>query len=207
MSGNMGDLPNLSQHSMTYNAPLIVDDSHGIGVLGINGAGTPAHLKSKVHMITGSLGKALASHGGFIAGPDSLIDDLIQSARPLIYSTAMAPASAAAALTSLHLLQDEPQHQASLHANIAHFQAQSRRLGLEILQSQTAIQGLAIPNIMRLKKIHESLITKGFLLGMMRPPTVQANNSLLRICLSALHTRNQIDSLLSTLSELLESTP
>ncbi len=178
---------------------LAIDDSHGIGVLGKNGRGTAEHLGVQVNIITGSLGKALASHGGFIAGSGSLIESLIQSARPLIYSTAIPPASASAALTALQIMANEPHHQQALHDNIAYFQRQAEALKLNCIPSKTAIQGIIIPNTDKLKTVHQALVKQGLLMGMIRPPSVPKNGSRLRICLSAAHSKEQIDRLLQSL--------
>ena len=207
MEGNQSDLIALTALKKQHDYSLVVDDSHGIGVLGDAGAGTTAHFGIKADIITASLGKALASHGGFVAGPEDLIEALIQSARPLIYSTAIPPSSAAAALAALTLMEKKSQHQAKCHENIAYFREQSKEKGLNALKSQTAIQGIIISDIKQLKTVHQHLLESGFLVGMIRPPSVPKNSSRLRICLSAAHTKKHIDALIQhTLIALEKST-
>lgn len=199
--GDLSPLPEMIKIAKRYNANLVIDDSHGIGVIGAYGSVSYHQVDSgDITAITGSFGKSLGSQGGFIAGSDALIEVICQMARPFIFTTSLAPASAAAALAALNLIKNEPEHQEKLLRNIDHFHRKANHFNITHPANPSAIQHIVIPDIPQLIKVHTKLKEHGFLVGMFRPPSVPKGQSRLRITLSANHTHTQIDLLLEIIS-------
>jgi 8-amino-7-oxononanoate synthase len=205
MDGDMAPLPDLVKAANLHNAWLMVDDAHGFGVLGKTGAGVLEHFElspSEVPILMATLGKALGGFGAFVAGSETLIEALIQQARPYIYTTAMPPAVAASMLCSLQVLTRESWRRAHLKDLILRFQKGARDCKLPLLDSDTAIQPVLIGGAEATVKIANYLEEKGFLVGAIRPPTVPVGSSRLRITLSASHSEKNIDDLLQALEEV-----
>ncbi|MGB3462013.1 MAG: 8-amino-7-oxononanoate synthase, partial [Rhodanobacter lindaniclasticus] len=147
MDGDVAPLRALAQLCARERATLMVDDAHGLGVLGEDGAGSLAAAKLDQHevpLLMATLGKALGCSGAFVAGPAALIEGLIQFARPYIYTTAMPPALAAAALEAVRLARGETWRREKLAALIARFRAGAAQLGLPLMDSPSAIQPLRL---------------------------------------------------------------
>ncbi len=202
MDGDIADVVGLVRACDQYDATLMLDDAHGFGVLGAQGRGTLEHLgiapsAAPVYMAT--LGKALGTAGAFIAGSEDLIETLIQKARTYVYTTAAPPAVAEAARASLALIQSQPQLRDRLADNIGYFRACCAQAGIDIMHSRTAIQPLIIGDTRATVEISERLLEKGLLITAIRPPTVPEGTARLRITLSAAHTREHIDKLVSAL--------
>ena len=202
MDGDTAPLPELASLCREQKAWLMVDDAHGIGVMGAGGAGSvsAAGLDSQdVPVLMATLGKALGTGGAFVAGSDTLIEALIQQARNYIYTTAISPAVAAATLTSLQLLEEESWRREHLMTLIQRFRQGAQQLGLSLMASNSAIQPLLVGDASQAMGMSEALREKGLLIGAIRPPTVPAGTSRLRITLSASHTEAQVDRLLEEL--------
>ena len=202
MDGDTAPLPELASLCREQKAWLMVDDAHGIGVMGAGGAGSvsAAGLDSQdVPVLMATLGKALGTGGAFVAGSDTLIEALIQQARNYIYTTAISPAVAAATLTSLQLLEEESWRREHLMTLIQRFRQGAQQLGLPLMASNSAIQPLLVGDASQAMGMSEALREKGLLIGAIRPPTVPAGTSRLRITLSASHTEAQVDRLLEEL--------
>lgn len=150
----------------------------------------------------GTLGKALGTAGAFVAGPQELIEYLIQFARPYIYTTASSPALAYATLTAVELLEKEAWRRTRLKDLIKLFQTTAAELGLRTQASQTPIQPIVIGDNATTVRIAHVLRTQGFLVGAIRPPTVPEHTARLRISLCAEHQPEHITALLHTLSRL-----
>jgi 8-amino-7-oxononanoate synthase len=203
MDGDIAPLPELAKLAQEYNAWLMVDDAHGLGVLGNNGAGTLEHYgltSAETPILMGTLGKALGSAGAFIAGSEALIEYLIQSARAYMYTTAMPAALAAATLASLRVITAEPERRKRLHERVSHFQQKASQLDLKLLPSTTPIQGVIIGDNLKALTLSERLFEQGFMVAAIRPPTVPKGTARLRITLSADHNEAQIEALLVALS-------
>lgn len=203
MDGDCAPLPELAALAARHGAWLMVDDAHGFGVLGACGAGCAEHFDlgiDQLPILMGTLGKALGSFGAFVAGSDALIETLIQFARPYIYTTALPPAIAAATLESLALLTRESWRREHLRDLIRYFRRGAGQLGLPLCDSETAIQPLLIGDADAALRWSAGLAERGILVGAIRPPTVPANSSRLRITLSAAHTEAQVDQLLDALA-------
>ncbi len=203
MDGDSAPLVDLADVCRRHDAWLMVDDAHGFGVLGESGAGSTAGAALGVHgvpVLMATLGKALGTAGAFIAGSELLIETLIQHSRNYIYTTAIPPAVAAATLEALALVRDEAWRRSHLAALIQRFRLGAGQLGLPIMASESAIQPLLIGPSHRAVEVSEHLLTQGFLVSAIRPPTVPANTSRLRITLSASHSEAQVDQLLQALA-------
>ena len=206
MDGDLAPLPELARVCAAHNAWLMVDDAHGLGVLGASGGGSLQHFdlnEEQVPILMGTLGKAFGTFGAFIAGSDTLIETLIQFARSYIYTTALPPALAQAALTALRVSHEESWRQQHLHLLIAHFQKRARALGLPITDSMTPIQPLITGSADSALALSQRLQHQGILVPAIRPPTVPEGSARLRITLSAAHDLEQVDRLLDVLTTAL----
>ncbi len=202
MDGDIAPLPELAAAAKKNDAMLMVDDAHGIGVLGPQGAGSVAHFGlgiDEVPVLMGTLGKGVGSFGAFVAGSEELIEWLIQAARPYIYTTATPPAIAEASRASLKLIQGDEWRREKLQVLIKRFRQGATQLGLELMESQTPIQPLIIGDAARAMALSRQLEAQGILISAIRPPTVPEGTARLRITFSASHTEEQVDRLLAAL--------
>ncbi|MCG5524918.1 8-amino-7-oxononanoate synthase [Ectothiorhodospira haloalkaliphila] len=205
MDGNLAPLEALASLADTHGCWLMADDAHGIGVLGERGAGTLEHLglsQDQVPILMGTLGKALGTSGAFVAGPEDLIETLIQSARTYIYTTAMPAAVAEATRASLRIVQQEPERRGHLRDLVVQFREGAGQLGLELMESTTPIQPIVVGASERAVQWSDSLLQQGLLVPAIRPPTVPQGRARLRVTLSATHSRAQVDGLLQALGGL-----
>ena len=203
MDGDTAPLAELAAVCRQREAWLMVDDAHGFGVMGERGAGSTeaAGLDAEsVPVLMATLGKALGTAGAFVAGSEVLIEGLIQQARNYIYTTALPPAVAAATLVSLRLLQEESWRRGHLQDLISRFRRGAVQLELPLMASLSPIQPLLAGEARRATAISERLRQQGLLIGAIRPPTVPAGTSRLRVTLSAAHTAEQVDQLLEQLA-------
>jgi 8-amino-7-oxononanoate synthase len=206
MDGDIADVKTLADICQYHDTWLMLDDAHGFGVLGDHGAGTLSHSgidTDDVPVYMATLGKAVGTAGAFVAGSEELIETLIQQARTYIYTTAQPPAIAVATLESLRIIKNEPEHREQLHSNIAYFKNCAQQAGLDLSESETAIQPIIIGDTEKTVEISQQLFEQGIQVTAIRPPTVPQGTARLRITLSASHTRTHIDRLVSILNELL----
>lgn len=205
MDGDGADLARLHALAIRHDAWLLVDDAHGLGVLGATGRGSFEHFGLAPRapaILLGTLGKAFGTFGAFIAGNAELIEYLIQRARPYIYTTALPPAVAEATRAGLRIVQDESWRRDELRARVAQFRSGAGRLGLRLLESFTPIQPIVFGDPAAALTASETLRRGGILVPAIRPPTVPQGESRLRITLSAAHSAAQVDRLLDALGEL-----
>lgn len=205
MDGDGADLARLHALAIRHDAWLLVDDAHGLGVLGATGRGSFEHFGLAPRapaILLGTLGKAFGTFGAFIAGNAELIEYLIQRARPYIYTTALPPAVAEATRAGLRIVQDESWRRDELRARVAQFRSGAGRLGLRLLESFTPIQPIVFGDPAAALTASETLRRGGILVPAIRPPTVPQGESRLRITLSATHSAAQVDRLLDALGEL-----
>ena len=205
MEGSIAPIEQLSQLKHTANDKLIIDDAHGIGVLGNKGKGSLEHVgidPSKVDILIGTFGKAFGGSGAFVLSDNDTIDYLIQKARTLIYTTAPPVALAAAATQSLKIIINEPERRQRLHKNIQYFRKALSKTALELLDSITAIQTIIIGENEQALWFSKQLEDRRLLALAIRPPTVPKNTARLRITLSSEHTQQQIDQLVNALLEI-----
>jgi len=203
MDGDVAPLAELAALCKTQHATLMVDDAHGLGVLGDEGAGSvnEAHLTgSQVPVLMGTLGKALGVAGAFVAGSAALIDGLVQFARPHIYSTALPPALAAAASAAIDIARFEDWRRDKLRRLVAHFRHGARERGITLLESRTPIQPVMIGVSNVALVAMQSLEAQGFFVPAIRPPTVAQGKARLRVVLSARHEEADVEQLLNALA-------
>lgn len=204
MDGDFADLPSLSKVCDDYGAMLVVDDAHGIGVLGSSGAGCLEHFgveQDRCPVLVGTFGKAFGTFGAFVAGPSALMDYIEQVARPYIYTTAMPPAIAAATRKSLQLIMGAGAERKHLQLLATMFQDGMAEKGIKTLPSSTAIQAVVLGQNEVAMQVAAQLKQKGFIVGAIRPPTVPAGQARLRVTLSANHTEQQVQALMSAIAE------
>jgi 8-amino-7-oxononanoate synthase len=203
MDGDTAPLAALAGLCTAQDAWLMVDDAHGFGVLGARGVGSTeaAGLTvSAVPVLMATLGKALGTAGAFVAGSELLIESLIQHSRNYIYTTALPSAVAAASLEALSLVKEEAWRRQHLGELIQRFRHGAEQLNLPLMASASAIQPLLVGEAAPAVALSERLRAQGFLIGAIRPPTVAAGTSRLRVTLSAAHSTEQVDQLLEHLA-------
>ena len=206
MDGNLAPLPALLALCERHGAWLVVDDAHGFGTLGANGRGALEHfgLQSPNLVYIGTLGKAAGVGGAFVAAHGSVIETLVQKARPYIFTTAAAPALARALLTSLDLIAGPVgmARRASLTALIAQLDEGLQLQRWQRLPSQTAIQPVLIGANDEAMQAAATLYAQGLWVPAIRPPTVPAGTARLRVTLSATHTTQEVGQLIAALNQL-----
>jgi len=205
MDGDIAPLPALAKAADQHGAFLGVDDAHGFGVIGAGGRGSPEYHglgPTDVPIYMATLGKACGCFGAFVAGSEALIETLIQQARTYIYTTATPPALAEASRAALRLVQTETWRRDHLQALIARFRSGAAGLGLKLMDSSTPIQPLLIGEPEAALALSRKLKEIGLLVAAIRPPTVPTGTARLRITLTAAHTEQQVDRLLSALAEV-----
>lgn len=204
MDGDLAPLPVLARIATEHQAWLMIDDAHGLGVLGDTGRGVCEHFGltgDQVPVLVGTLGKAFGTFGAFVAGTSDVIELLIQKARTYIYTTALPPAIAEATRASLKLVQQESWRREHLHALIARFRRGALELDLPITDSITPIQPLIVGEAHDALHMAERLRSSGILITPIRPPTVPEGTSRLRITLSTAHSEAHVDTLLGQLHD------
>ena len=204
MDGDIADLPALARAARAKGAWLMVDDAHGFGPLGANGAGIVEHFglsMDDVPVLVGTLGKSFGTSGAFVAGSEELIETLIQFARPYIYTTSQPPALACATLKSLQLLRTEHWRREHLTRLIQQFRRGAEQIGLQLMDSFTPIQPIMIGDAGRALRLSQLLRERGLLVTAIRPPTVPAGSARLRVTLSAAHSEADVQLLLNTLEQ------
>lgn len=205
MDGDLSELDKLVELSVANKATLMIDDAHGIGVLGNEGKGVIEHfgLKSEqVPVLVGTLGKAFGTAGAFVAGSEALIETLIQKSRSYIFTTAMPAAVAAATRTSLKILKEENERREKLKSLVNQFRKGASELGFELIDSITPIQPIIIGSSEKALALSEKLLDKNILIGAIRPPTVPEGTARLRVTFSATHTEKHVNKLLDILNEV-----
>ncbi len=209
MDGDLAPLPELAALCRDHGAWLMVDDAHGLGVLGANGAGSLEHFGldiNEVPILMGTLGKGFGTFGAFVAGSEALIETLIQQARSYIYTTATPPAVAEATRAALKIVREERWRRERLAELVHRFREGATRLGLPLMASPTPIQPLLVGSEALALAWSRTLEEQGVMVSAIRPPTVPDGSSRLRITLSAAHTDAQLERLLEALARLPEVT-
>jgi 8-amino-7-oxononanoate synthase len=208
MDGTTCDIAATAEVTREHGAWLMVDEAHSLGVLGEQGRGLvdpQRHDTDSVQLLIGTLGKAFGTQGGFVAGSEELIETLIQQARTYIYSTALPAAVAVATLASLKIVAEEGWRRERLVALIGEFREGARKLGLELLDSTTAIQPVILGDEHSALNMSAALEEEGLMITPIRPPTVPAGTSRLRITFTAAHTDDDLGKLLGGLEKVLNS--
>ena len=209
MEGDVAKLPEMTALCRRFGAALVVDDSHGVGVLGAHGRGTPEHFglpargPDGVDILTGTLGKALGgAAGGYVAGPREIIDYLIQRSRPQLVSNALPPTVASSAAKALEVLEREPDRVARLHANVRTMREGLAGLGYEILPSPTAILPIIVGETAEAIRLSTRLLELGVFVTGFGFPVVPEGTARLRVQMSAAHTDAHIETALDAFRQL-----
>jgi 8-amino-7-oxononanoate synthase len=203
MDGDSPDLAALVQLCQRYQVPLLLDDAHGVGVLGPEGQGTMAAQglrHAQLQCLMANFGKAVGASGGFLAGSSRVMDYLRNSARHYIYSTAPSPLLAASLRCHIQAVRTEAWRRDKLAANIHYFKAKAAAYGLPLLDSATAIQPLLLGESRRALQMAQQLRHQGIWTTAIRPPTVPINSARLRLTLTALHEPQDLDHLVTALA-------
>jgi 8-amino-7-oxononanoate synthase len=203
MDGDVAPLHALAELCREQQATLVVDDAHGFGVLGPQGAGSVAEAglgEDEVPVLMATLGKALGVAGAFVAGSATLIEGLIQFARTHVFTTAMPPALAAATRRAVQLAREDDSRRETLALRIAQFREGAQRRGIALTASRTPIQPILIGPSDAALRLSAQLEAAGYFVPAIRPPTVPEDTARLRITLSAAHSEADVDGLLAAMS-------
>lgn len=205
MEGHICRLPEIARLAEEHKAFLLVDDAHGFGVLGRQGRGTVDHfgLNGSVDLLCGSLSKALASTGGFVAGSAEVIEYLRTHSKQTVFSAALAPAQAAAAMAALEVLQAEPQHMERLWSNTRRYKEMLRGLGLDIWESETPAVPIVLGSKERAYFFWKALMEEGVFTVLSTAPAVPPGKDLIRTAISALHTEEQLERIAAAMQRAL----
>jgi 8-amino-7-oxononanoate synthase len=205
MDGDLAPLPQLARSARAADAWLMVDDAHGLGVVGASGGGVLEHFglsPAEVPILVGTLGKAFGSFGAFVAGANELIEFLIQKARTYIYTTALPQPVAAATRAALALVKSESWRRERLHELTARFRTRAQAAGVPLGASVTPIQPVVLGSAAAALAAQRQLLEAGQWVVAIRPPTVPRGGARLRVTLSAAHSEAQVDTLVALLAEL-----
>ena len=195
MDGDVAPLPDLLDVAERYEAQVLVDDAHGTGVMGDHGRGTLEffHVEGRLPFHMGTLGKALGTSGAYVVGPHSLIQFLMNTARPFVYSTAPPPATAAAALGALKIVEAEPERRARLWTNRHRLHAELQGLGFRLSETVSPIIPVLVGEPDKALALARCLFESGVFAPAVRPPTVPKGTSRVRITVTSEHTQEQLD--------------
>jgi 8-amino-7-oxononanoate synthase len=204
MEGDIANLPGIVKLADKYEATIMVDDAHAIGVIGEHGSGTASHfgLTDKIDLIMGTFSKSLASLGGFIASDFDTINYMKHHSRSLIFSASITPASAAAVIAAIDIIKAEPERIVKLwevtHYTIDNF----KRMGFDIGKSETPIIPLYIRDNLKTLKLTRMLLDEGVFVNPVVSPAVNKDSTLIRFSLMATHTKAQVDIALEKFDKL-----
>lgn len=204
MGGDVAPLPEVVELCKKYNCQLMVDDAHGIGVMG-QGRGTAAHfgLSDDVDLIMGTFSKSLASLGGFIAGDAQVIHYIKHFARTMIFSASVTPPNAAAALAAVRIIREEPERVRRLAEVSARMKQEFIAMGLDVGDTETPIVPVILGDEMTTLGTWRALFDAGIFTNAVIPPAVSPNASRLRTSFMATHTDEQLDTVVKTFREVL----
>ncbi|WP_299825651.1 pyridoxal phosphate-dependent aminotransferase family protein [uncultured Pontibacter sp.] len=203
MEGDIVKLPELVALAERYGGSIMVDDAHGLGVIGENGAGTASHfgLTDQVDLIMGTFSKSLASLGGFIASDFDTIQYLKHHARSLIFSASMSPASVASTLAALDVIQSEPERRQQLWANTNYAIKLLTEAGLELGPTETPIIPIYVRDNDHTFQVTKVLQDNGIFVNPVVAPAVPTESTLLRLSVMATHTFGQIEEAVTKIAE------
>ena len=209
MGGDIANLPQICALAEKYGARVMVDDAHGLGVIGKGGRGTASYfgLEDKVDIYMGTLSKSLASLGGFIAADERVIDYVKHTSRPFIFSASMTPSSCASAIKALEILENNPQLVQRLQDNSRYLRQRLRECGIKMRESsgeEVPIIPIYTYDMIKTLAITKELYDRGVFVNCSLPPAVAPGECLLRISLMATHTHELIDEAVGIIREVLK---
>ena len=194
MDGDLAPLPALLEAARRHGARLMVDEAHATGAVGEGGRGSvaAAGLSGEVDVVVGTLGKALGSYGAYVCASAETVEFLVNSARPFIFSTAPPPAAAAAAIEALRLLEAEPQLVATLQANAEALRRALAEEGVATGRSRTQIVPIEVGEAEPTMELCDRALARGIFAQGIRPPTVPAGSSRIRLTVMASHRAEEL---------------
>ena len=204
MEGDLANLPEIIRLKHKYNATVMVDEAHGIGVFGRQGRGVCDHfgLADEVDLIMGTFSKSLASIGGFIAADSSIINWLRHTTRTYIFSASNTPAATAAALEALHIIQQEPERIERLWDVTRYALQRFRDAGFEIGETESPIIPLYVRDTDKTFVVTQKALDEGVFINPVIPPACAPQDTLVRVALMATHTKEQVDEAVEALTKV-----
>ncbi|MFQ5329335.1 MAG: 8-amino-7-oxononanoate synthase [Thermodesulfobacteriota bacterium] len=204
MDGDIAPLKEIARLAESYDAILMVDDAHATGTLGKHGRGSLEHhgIKSEKIIQMGTLGKAVGSFGGFVAGPKTLIDYLINKARPFVFTTALPPSVCAASTAALEIITEEPELVAALQERAVFMRKALNDAGLDTMTGESHIIPLLIGDPKKAVTVSRKLLKEGLYVQAIRPPTVPEGTSRLRLTVMASHTIEELGRAVTTITRI-----
>ncbi len=204
MEGDIAELPGVVELARKYDARIMVDDAHAFGVLGPTGAGTAEHygLEDEVDLLMTTFSKSLASLGGVVAGPESVIHYLKHHARALIFSASMPPPAVATVLAALDIIEQEPERREQLWHNTRRMQEGLKQLGYDIGSSVTPVIPVVIGELEPMLVFWKELFDAGIFTNPVTPPAVPEHSCRLRISMMATHTDDHVDAVLEAFAHV-----
>jgi 8-amino-7-oxononanoate synthase len=204
MDGDLAPLPDIVRIAGKYKAMVMVDEAHGTGVFGRNGRGVVEHfnLNNEIDIIMGTLSKAIGSLGGYVTGDNDLINYLRNKARSFMYTTALPPAVCAASIAAINLIKGDPSIRESLWHNVRFINDNLKLLNFNLISSESPIIPILVGDAQKAVDMSKLLYERGILIPAIRPPTVPANSSRLRMTVMSTHTKEDLERLLEALSEI-----
>ena len=209
MGGDLCDLPELVRLSKKYNARLMVDDAHGLGVMGETGRGTGEHfgLMDEIDIIMSTFSKSLASSGGFIAGKKDVIDYIRHHSRPYIFNAAIPPANTASAMKALEILEREPERVTNLREVANYMRSELKAHGLEVKDSITPIIPIYTYTPVRTMVACNILFEHGVYVNPVLPPATSPGECLIRTSYMTTHTKELLDKAIKVIAKVLSELP
>ena len=194
MDGDVAPLQRIVELAQRYDARVMVDEAHGTGAIGPDGRGAVAEagLEDEVDVIVGTLGKALGSYGAYVCCDQQMAKYLINTARTLIFSTALSPPAVAAAMAALELLREQPRRVEKLQRNASVLREALAEQGLPVPETTTQILPVVVGDAAEAVRASERALEKGVFAQAIRPPTVPAGSSRLRLTVMASHTKSEL---------------
>ncbi len=204
MEGDITNLPEIVRLAQKYDASVMVDDAHALGVLGVKGSGTASHfnLTDKVDLIMGTFSKSLASIGGFIAADKDVINYIKHNSRSLIFSASMTPSSAASVLAAIEIMEAEPERIQHLWDLTRYAQKRFKSMGFDTGKSESPIIPLFIRDDMKALKMTQMLLDEGIFVNPVVSPAVPKEDCLIRFSLMATHTFEQVDTAIEKITSV-----
>jgi 8-amino-7-oxononanoate synthase len=204
MEGDIADLPAIVRLAKAYGARIMVDDAHGIGVLGKGGRGTAEHfgLENEVDLIMGTYSKSLAAIGGFIAGPSDVVNWIKHLGRSMIFSASLPPSLVASVSAALDIIEEQPELRARLWRNTHKMLRGYKTLGYDTGTSETPIIPILIKDTMKTYQMCKLLFENGVFVNPVISPAVPPGRELLRTSYMATHTEEQLDKVLAAFEKV-----
>ena len=206
MSGDIANLPEICRLAKQYGARVMVDDAHGLGVLGVHGRGTAEHfdLEDQVDIYMGTFSKSLASLGGYMAAKKEVVEYVKHTSRPFIFSASITPASVACAREALRILKEEPQRVKNLIDISRYMREQLIANGVKIIESSTPIIPIYTYDDIKTFIACKMLLERGVYVNPVISPATPVGESLIRTSYTSTHTKKQIDYAVSQIVEVLK---